>query len=207
MKKINEKNFFEKNKITYHTIEDILEKDEKILYQTKPKKASFILNLVLKPLLFVIIWLCFDIVFLAIFFTKIPLNEIPIYFYILLGIFFLIHLIPIWIYISNLIGANKKYKKEEYAFTSYRIIVRKGFITDNFISIPYDSIDSINLHIGIVEKICKVGDLYIIYKNNRIVLEDIADPAFIYSKLQKIALEFKKDINFPTEIKDKIINN
>ena len=118
-------------------------------------------------------------------------------------IFFVLHLIPVWIWIYGIVSAFKRQKLEEYAFTDRRIIVKKGFIGSKIDSIYYTSLDSVNLKVGIIEKMCKVGDIYIVSEGKNIVLEDIKDPYFISQRLQAIAMDIKSDIIFPNALRPK----
>lgn len=202
MKKIDEKYFINpKGDVNKTRIEDSLEEDEKILWQGKPLRKSFLLNSFIKLLPFAIIWLGVDVFFIVMLcsFT----SEIPTPLIIFLCFFFLIHLLPVWIWIYNVISASKRQKIEEYAFTNKRILVKQGFIGSTIISVFYSSIDSVNLKVGVIEKICHVGDIYIVSKNQKIVLEDINDPLFITQKLQAIANDIKTDIYFPNSLRPK----
>ena len=69
--------------------------------------------------------------------------------------------------------------------------------------INYSSISSVNLKIGLVERLCKVGDIYIVADNKKYILEDIKDPYFIYERLQKIANDIKSDIIYPNNYRPK----
>lgn len=202
MKKIDEKYFINpKGDVNKTRIEDSLEEDEKILWQGKPLRKSFLLNSFIKLLPFAIIWLGVDVFFIVMLcsFT----SEIPTPLIVFLCFFFLIHLLPVWIWIYNVISASKRQKIEEYAFTNKRILVKQGFIGSAIISVFYSSIDSVNLKVGIIEKICHVGDIYIVSKNQKIVLEDINDPLFITQKLQAIANDIKTDIYYPNSLRPK----
>lgn len=202
MKKIDEKYFINpKGDVNKTRIEDSLEEDEKILWQGKPLRKSFLLNSFIKLLPFAIIWLGVDAFFIVMLcsFT----SEIPTPLIIFLCFFFMIHLLPVWIWIYNVISASKRQKIEEYAFTNKRILVKQGFIGSIIISVFYSSIDSVNLKVGIIEKICHVGDIYIVSKNQKIVLEDINDPLFITQKLQAIANDIKTDIYYPNSLRPK----
>lgn len=196
MKKIDDKYFIKDKKVNYNpSIEQVLANDEVILWKGKPRKLSFILSIIFKFLPFVIIWLAIDIsliVMMSSFFSEIPLPAI-----IFLIIFFILHLLPVWIWISSIITASRRQKLEEYAFTGSRIVIKTGFIGANISSINYSSISSVNLKIGIIERLCKVGDIYIVADNKKYILEDIKDPYFIYEKLQKIANDIKSDIIYP----------
>lgn len=202
MKKIDEKYFVNPSgDINKTKIEDSLDSDEKILWKGKPLRKSFILNSFFKFLPFAIIWLVFDVFFIVMLFTNI--KEIPIPLIIFLCVFFLFHLMPVWFWIYNMVSASRRQKNEEYAFTNKRILVKQGFIGSTIISVFYASINSVNLKVGIIEKMCHVGDIYIVYENQKIVLEDITDPLFIAQKLQGIANDIKTDIYYPNSLRPK----
>lgn len=199
MKTVDEKYFINGNKGNNFSIEDSLSSDESLLWKGKPLRKSFILNSVLKYLPFALIWLIFDTLFIVL--LVLNVKEIPTIVIVFLAIFFLFHLIPVWLWIYSIISASKRQKIEEYAFTNKRILIKQGFIGSTIISIFYDSINSVNLKIGIIEKMCHVGDIYILSNNQKVVLEDILDPTFITTKLQDIALTNKKDIYFPNNLR------
>ena len=199
MKTVDEKYFINDTKGNNFSIEDSLSSDESLLWKGKPLRKSFILNSVLKFLPFALIWLIFDTLFIVL--LVLNVKEIPTIVIVFLAIFFLFHLIPVWLWIYSIISASKKQKIEEYAFTNKRILIKQGFIGSTIISVFYDSINSVNLKIGIIEKMCHVGDIYILSNNQKVVLEDILDPIFITAKLQDIALTNKKDIYFPNNLR------
>ena len=89
MKKINQKYFIDDKKVV-ESIDSILNEDEEILWRAKPYKKSFILSSVLKFLPIALIWAAIDITIICIFVFLI--QDIDWYFYLFLGIFFLIHL-------------------------------------------------------------------------------------------------------------------
>lgn len=199
MKKVDEKYFINDTKGNNFSIENSLSSDESLLWKGKPLRKSFILNSVLKFLPFALIWLIFDPLFIVL--LVLNVKEIPTIVIVFLAIFFLFHLIPVWLWIYSIISASKRQKIEEYAFTNKRILIKQGFIGSTIISVFYDSINSVNLKIGIIEKMCHVGDIYILSNNQKVVLEDILDPIFITTKLQDIALTNKKDIYFPNNLR------
>lgn len=200
MKKIDDNYFIKNDKVNYsNNLEDVLREDEKILYKGKPKKSSYILSNTFKNFIFVIIWLVFDITFITILFTMGPglgFMLIPII------IFFIFHLIPVWMYIANLATMMKRYKREEYSFTNFRILIKSGLFGDNIVSLDYSSIASVNIRIGIIERLCKVGDIYLTTNDGKkYILQDVIDPYFIYSRLEKLAMDIKTDIIFPNALR------
>lgn len=199
MAKYNEK-YFQNVGMTNNSIDDLVETDEQILWRGKPKKTAFILSKILNLLPFVIIWLLFDGFFI---YTIIAMNifqEIPVVLSIVIVVFFLIHLMPVWFWISNVVTAWKQYKNIEYCFTNKRIIVRTGIFID-IKNLYYVDIQNINLQVGLLDRMLKVGDIYITGKFEATVLYDIPDPYFITNKLQKIINDIKTDMIFPNDFR------
>lgn len=196
MKKVDEKYFIKDDNVNYNpSIESALSDDETILWKAKPKKSSFMLNSIFKFLPLALIWLGFDTFFIILMVDVIP--SVPWFVIIFFVIFFIVHLIPVWVWIGSVVSASRRLKLEEYAFTDRRILIKRGFVGANLHSVSYSSLNSVNLRIGIIERMCKVGDIYIVANNEKYILEDISDPYFIYEKLQKIASDIKTDIIFP----------
>ena len=199
MKKINENYFKNTNKSSMTEIKDTIGQDEQILWQGKPKKGSYILSAVSKMLPFALIWLLFDGGFIA---TMILGDaEIPPEMTIFFVVFFAFHLLPVWIWLYNIITASKKHKNIEYAFTNKRIIIKSGVIGIDFQNIYYPDIVSVNLKVGLTDKMFKVGDIYISSMDGAKVLFDIEDPYFITQRLQEIVIDIKSDIEFPNNFR------
>ena len=203
MKKIDEKYFIKENKVNYNpTLDSTLEAEENILWRAKPLRKSFLLSAFFRYFFIAIIWLIFDTSFVI---MMVMLGDgVPWFVFLIMGIVLVFHLMPVWMWISAIVSANRRQKIEEYAFTNKRILVKKGFIGANIITIPYSSITSVNLRIGLIERMCKVGDIYIVYGNQKITLEDIVDPYFIYEKLQAIANDIKTDIIYPNALRPEV---
>lgn len=191
--KIDEKYFsIDEKNMQANTIDDILEENENILWRDKPNKKAYITGAILQKLPFVILWLIFDIAFVV---GAVITAPSPFVFIIIP--FIIIHLAPVWIWIANLIKSTIEIKNIDYAFTEKRILIRSGVIGIDIKSIYYSDISSVNVKVGIVDRILKVGDIYIKASTKAQVLYDIKNPYFIGEKLQKIALDIKTDINFP----------
>ncbi len=202
MKRIDE-NYFKNSKTdTVKTeIKDMLDENEQILWQGKPKKSAYILNSVLSMLPFAIIWLIFDGVFIGLMIGFGIFAKMPPIAVVGICVFFAFHLIPVWFWIANVVKASRGYKNLEYAFTNKRIIVKSGIIGIDFRNIYYQEIDSVNLKVGIVDKILKVGDIYVKSNVSSQVLFDITDPYFITKRLQEIVIDIKTDIEFPNKFR------
>ena len=175
------------------------EKDEKILWEGKPDKRSFVLGRILSMMPIALIWLAFDGFAIAMIVTH--AIGLPWFVYLFFCVFFALHLTPVWIWIANIVSAFKRLKNTEYAFTDKRIIVKTGFFA-KFDTIYYSDVASVNLHVGLIDKIFKVGDVVIrTTSGNSHMVEDINNPYFIIERLQKITLDIKTDMQFPNDLR------
>lgn len=201
MKNINENYFINSHKTTINSIDEVLDKNEQLLWRGKPKKSAFILGAFFKMFPIALIWLIFDGGFIVSMFATGALNSAPAYVPIILVLFFAFHLTPVWIWLGNIITASIQHKNLEYAFTNKRIIIKSGVIGIDVQNIYYSEIESVNLKVGVIDRILHVGDIYIKSKNEAKVLFDIEDPYFITQKLQQIVIDIKTDVEFPNALR------
>ncbi len=194
-----DENYFKPNNQEYHSIKDVVNQDEEILWQGKPKKKAYVLNAFFKMFPIALIWLLFDGTFIFVLVGQGA--NIPGPMKIFLVIFFLFHLMPVWIWLSSVITANRQHKNLEYAFTDKRIIIKSGIIGIDFKSIYYSEIDSVNLKVGLIDRMLGVGDIYINSISKANVLFDLENPYFISERLQKIVVDIKTDIEFPNNLR------
>ena len=199
MGKYNEK-YFKDDGMSSNKIEDLVGADEQILWRGKPKKSAFIWSKICTMLPIAIIWALFDGGFIYMLSTTGAFSSMPTFLVVFIILFFLIHLLPVWLWLSNVITAWAQYKNIEYAFTNKRIIVRTGILID-IKNIYYMDIESVNLRVGLIDRMLKVGDIYIKTKTEAVVLYDITNPYFITNQLQKIINDIKVDMNFPNALR------
>lgn len=198
--KIDEKYFYE-NALQKNTIEDVLNSDEKVLWQGKPNAKSYVLAAMLKMLPIAIIWLLIDGFVLTAIITGMVKGQMPTSILWFVVPFFLLHLLPVWIWIANTVKAVREVKNLEYAVTDKRVIIRSGLIGIDFKFINYTEIDSVNIKVGIIDRIFKVGDIYINSSVNSGVLWDVSDPYGIGRALQKVTTDIKSDIHYPNALR------
>lgn len=198
MAKLDE-NYFKTNSSDIQTIEEMVGPDEQILWRGKPKKRAYLINAFTKMLPIALIWLIFDGGFIGLMIGT--MDEIPAPVKIFMAVFFLFHLAPVWIWLSHVLTANKQHENLEYAFTQKRIIIKSGIIGIDFKNIYYSEIDSVNLRVGLVDRIEKVGDIYIKSIGGANVLYDLENPYTLAEKLQKIVVDIKTDIQFPNNLR------
>ena len=199
---IDENYFKTENPMKQNFIEDILSDGEKVLQRLKPNKKVLLLESIFKGLPFVLLWVAFDVFFIVMMLKTNAFKEQPglVVFVIF---FFALHLLPLWLYIANIVKNVVGAKNIEYVFTTKRIIIRSGVIGIDFKNIYYTDVEGINCKVGIFDRMFKVGDLYIKAFNQSAVLMNITTPYFFLEKLQKITLDIKTDIQYPNDLRPK----
>ena len=105
---------------------------------------------------------------------------------------------PVWIWLSHMITANRKWKNTHYALTDKRIIIQSGFIGMQYQSLYYKDIRNIQLKVGIIDKLLNVGDIYFdVQSSEQCAFLDIEDVYEVYPRLQQIVLDIQTDIEYP----------
>ena len=198
--KIDEKYFCE-NAMQKNNIDDVVNSDEKILWRGKPNAKSYVLAAMVKMLPMALIWIAFDGTFIFFITMGMTRGDIPLGILGFVIPFFLLHLTPVWIWIANTVKAVREVKNLEYAVTDKRIIIRSGIIGIDFKFVNYTEIDSVNIKVGLIDKIFKVGDIYINSSVNAAVLWDVENPYGIGTALQKVTTDIKSDIHYPNAIR------
>lgn len=179
---------------------------ETLIWSSKPKKTAFIMNKILMMMPIALIWLAFDSFFISLIIKSGQIKQM-LFFVIP---FFILHLMPVWIWLGNIITASKKWQNTKYYVTDKRIILQSGFVDMNYQTIYYKDIKNVNLRIGLIDKILGVGDIYFDLgsyvsngKNGTIsyAFLDIEKPHEIYPRLQKIVLDIQTDIEYPNALR------
>ncbi len=173
----------------------VLGENEQILWEGRPNKKAYITNKVLAMLPIALIWLIIDCTFVFVTFKF----DMPLPAKIGVCVFVCFHLIPFWMWLSNALTANSRHKNTKYALTTHRILIRTGLVGVDVQSISYKDVQSVNLKIGLVDKMLKVGDLYFNLSNRRSqnAFFDVEAPYEVYKLAQKIVTDIQTDIAFP----------
>lgn len=195
-------NYFniENDGMNLNKIEDILVEGEEILVHLVPNKKVYILESIFKGLPVAAFWAAID-VFILITMANVGFFDgggIAVFFVI--G-FFAIHLIPVWLFIANIVKRVMGWKNVKYVFTDRRIIIRSGIIGIDFKSLYYIDINGVVTKVGIFDRIFKVGDLHIKTATQSAVVEDIVHPYEYASRIEKIIVDLKADMNFPNGLR------
>lgn len=180
---------------------------ETLIWKSKPKKSAFIINksLIMAP--FALLWLAIDS---GIIISMIVASDLgPGLLFIIP--FFALHLTPVWIWLGNVLTANRKWRNTVYYVTDRRIIIENGFIAGNLQTIYYKDLTNVNLKIGVIDKLLGVGDIYLETSAgpysvdgktlNTQAFLDVENPQEIYPKLQKIVMDIQTDIEYPNALR------
>ena len=193
--------YFMDNALQKNSIEDVVNSDEKVLWRGKPNANSYILANMFKMLPIALIWLIFDGTFIYFLAQGMASGSVPLSILWFIVPFFLLHLTPVWLWLGKTIKAAREVRNMEYAITDKRIIIRSGMIGIDFKFINYTEIDSVNVKVGLIDRIFRVGDIYINSSVNSGVLWDVDDPYKIGNALQKVTIDIKSDIHYPNAMR------
>lgn len=199
MKK-DERYFKMPDEMQCNKVEDILDGEESVLLRLRPDKKAYIVNAVFRMMPVAILWAAFDIFFIIMLVSTGILAQLG-WFALFLAGFFLLHLAPLWIWIAGIVRSVAEYKNIEYVFTEKRIILRSGLVGIDFKNIYYSDIEGINLRVGILDRLCRVGDIYIQAMKQSSVLFDVKNPYALLSEIQRIVHDIKTDILFPNDLR------
>ncbi len=155
------------------SIQDLLEDQEEIFWEGKPKKSAYILGAVVKMLPIVLIWLLFDgaFIYLICRFAK----SLGAFIWVLI-VFFILHLAPVWIWLANIITSSLQHKNIQYVITNKKIIIRSGIIGIDYKSIYFLEIGGIRCHVNCLDKLIILLAIYIKGPYQSDVLHHLTNP-------------------------------
>ena len=180
-----------------YTSYPVLTAGESILWRGKPKRGAFIATKSLSMLPIAVIWLILDLNFLGKAFSGGQMLGFLIP-------FFALHLMPVWMWLANVITAGRRWKNTSYYVTNRRIIIQGGFFAVNETSLFYKDLRNARLRIGLLDKLFHTGDIVFdddIAVNNKQnrghAFEDLEDAEAVYRRVQKVILDIQTDMEYP----------
>ena len=180
-----------------YTSYPVLTAGESILWRGKPKRGAFIATKSLSMLPIAVIWLILDLNFLGKAFSGGQMLGFLIP-------FFALHLMPVWMWLANVITAGRRWNNTSYYVTNRRIIIQGGFFAVNETSLFYKDLRNARLRIGLLDKLFHTGDIVFdddIAVNNKQnrghAFEDLEDAEAVYRRVQKVILDIQTDMEYP----------
>lgn len=179
--------------------------DEQIMYEGKPNKKCFIFECIFNPLLpFALLWAIIDFSIIGGVLLQEDIGEIGT----IVIPFFLIHLMPVWIYLGGIIFSFRKYRNTAYIVTDRAIYVSEGIFRKNFIRKSFGELSHINLHRGIFDQLFKVGDVVATSnqidskgKNVSIKISSIENYIEVYNLVKKLQTDVYTDVMYPNALR------
>ena len=178
-------------------VNTILVEGEQLLWQGKPSKSVFIINKIFENIIIIIIWCIID----SIFIYAVLNSGLNIKGMLFILAFLAFHLMPVWKWLAGIITASKRWENTNYCLTNKRIIINSGFIGMTYKSIYYTQVNNVDLRIGIIDKIFKVGDITINAELGTVYFLDIKDSQKVYGNIQKIIADMQTDIIYPNALR------
>ena len=188
--------------------------NERILYEGKPDKKCFLFESIFNPMLpFALIWAIIDFSIIGISFSQ--SEGQPIYFLIP---FFLLHLMPVWIYLAGALFSVRKYRNTYYIVTDKSIYVSNGMFSKTFNTKPFAELSHVDLHRGIFDQMFNVGDVVVTSNNFTavpgsngysrarvagITISSISNYSEVYQIVKKLQTDIYTDVMYPNDLRPK----
>lgn len=174
-------------------ISEILKKDEKILWQGKPKRSAFLAGNFFGTFHFAFLFGVFAGLLIYFCIAKGIFGGHPTVLSFVLGAFLVIFCLPIYAWVFECMTAYAQYKNSEYVFTDRRVIAKK-WRWGRYLEVEdYKNVITISHVIKRVGKLFNVGDVVISCKDKKIVFRDVEDPANTARELRLIAKAAKEN--------------
>lgn len=191
-------------------IESFKNNDETILWRGKPNKSVFIKEQIFTPMLiFALLWLAIDAGFILGFFG---IKEIDVPYGFIIP-FFILHLMPVWIYLGRVIFAFKRWKNTEYMVTDKAVYASTGVFTTTCERKTFQEVTNVSVHQGIIDKRHNVGDVFILTgftntSNGKTIqkginIVDIEDYMKVYKLINKTGADIYSDTMYPNDLRPK----
>ena len=193
-------------------IEDYKSNEEMVLWKGKPNKSVYIKEKIFTPLaIFALIWIAFDMGFICIAFAS--SSGMPGPMKIVLVPFFIFHLLPVWIYLGNIIFSVRSWNNTEYMVTDRAIYATSGVFTTKCDRKTFQEVTNVSFHQGIIDKKFNVGDVFIatgqtVNTNGRVKqlginIIDIDDYLKVYKLITRTGTDIYSDTMYPNDLRPK----
>ncbi|MDD3389605.1 MAG: PH domain-containing protein [Bacilli bacterium] len=184
--------------------------NEQILWEGKPNKKCFILESIFNPLLpFAVVWLIIDLSFMGIAAGS-GFDGFPQF----VWFFFLIHLMPVWLYLFGVLFTSLRLKRIEYVITDRGVYISHGLFSYSYDMKPFTLLSTISIYRGIFDQRLKVGDVVFAaaineqisttrrnYSNNKFSIRNIPDFEAVYKLVKNLQTDIHADTMYPNALR------
>lgn len=138
-------------------LKDQISRNEKILWEgIKDKRVTFFESIFNQMAPFAIIWFLFDAFMLS---TISSVDDETGYFRLGMVGFFMLHMLPVWIYLGGIIFSIWKAKNTKYLITDKGIYVQAGILTTITEMKPFTDLSHVSVRQGLIDRIFHCGDV------------------------------------------------
>ncbi len=129
-------------------------------------------------------------------------------FFNFLSIFMLLHMMPLWLGVGNMIRLIFVYRNTYFCYTDKRVIIKTGFMGVDYKTKDFYNIGNVEVNVGPIENMVGAGTIRVdeeyvrTGKHSRRVgnrLYGIQRPYEVFKALKEIVMDIKADINYPNE--------
>lgn len=190
-------------------LEAMVGNDETVLWRGRPEKKCFILESIFNPLLpIALLWAILDSAFIGVF----SHSDAPAEMLQFIIPFFVLHLMPVWLYLGGVLLSFRKYKHTAYIVTDKGIYVSGGTFAYHYEMKPFTDLSHINIHRGIFDQWLGVGDVVTVcghggYNSNNshsshgMTICDIADYQKVFTMVKDLQTDIYSDTMYPNDLR------
>lgn len=173
-------------------------KGETVIWEGKPARKVSVLEGIFNGMLpFALIWLGFDSMMILMAKDDLQSSSIGIP----LAGFFLIHLMPVWIYLFGIFTAGLKAKHTQYVVTDRAVYIQKGIFTVSTERSPLNEVNHTGIHLGIMDRICGTGDVVMECVHDVHNIQNIEDYDRVCELVSQISQDQYTDAMFPNDMR------
>lgn len=176
-------------------IENYLDDGEEVVWQGRAKENDYLSSSLINMLPFVFIWLTLELIILS--YTGISKamlgKEFNTYYLIFTIAAILLHLIPVGIWVVNVVRINAALSNAEYAVTDRRILISRSSSHESVEYIDFAQVDEMRLRRSLGEFILSTGRIVIETDGGDIVLNSVGGADKIFKKIYRTVMAEKID--------------
>lgn len=187
-------------------LKSMVGEEEKIMWEGRPSKKCFILESIFNPLLpFALLWAIIDFGFIG-GFSKFGTGGMGFF----LVPFFLIHLMPLWLYLFGVIFSFRRYKNTYYIVTDRGMYLSEGMFSKKYDMKPFAELSHVNLKRGIFDQMLNCGDVEATTSQMNqngipvsITFKSISNYDEVYRIVKKLQIDIYTDVMYPNDKRPK----
>ena len=186
-------------------LKKLIGEGEKIFYEGKPSKKCFIFESIFNPMMpFAILWGLIDSTFIGA--TLFAGSGEGGGFLLFIIPFFLLHLMPVWLYLGGVVLSFRRYRNTYYIVTDKGIYISGGAFTKTFNQKPFAELSHVDLHRGIFDQMFNVGDVITTSSNfttdgrtSALGINSIDNYVEVYNIVKKLQQDIYTDVMYPND--------